>query len=129
MRVKSKNGLVVVIGCLLTLPVALGLIFSGKYQVGFSFLLVFFLGGVILGVVEGLAKPSVNEALICPHCQTKGKVSTSSIIKKTGISGGKATGAIMTGGVSLLVTGLSRNERATQAHCSNCGSTWTWLSS
>ena len=41
-----------------------------------------------------------------------------------GISGAKATGAVLTLGWSLLATGLSRKEQATQAHCSNCGSTW-----
>ena len=36
---------------------------------------------------------------------------------RRGISGAKATGAVLTGGVSVLATGLSRNERTTQAHC------------
>ncbi len=43
---------------------------------------------------------------------------------KKGISGGKATGAILTGGVSLLATGLSRKEAATAATCGNCKSGW-----
>jgi hypothetical protein len=43
---------------------------------------------------------------------------------KKGISGGKAAGAILTGGLSLLATGLSRKESMTQAHCDACGSTW-----
>ena len=41
---------------------------------------------------------------------------------KKGISGAKATGAILTAGVSLLATGLSRKEGQTQAHCENCNS-------
>jgi hypothetical protein len=123
---KVHLGCLVAIAWLLTLPVALGLIFSGNYEVGFSFLLLFFLGAVISGIVAGLAKPRVNEALICPHCQTKGKVSTISVMEKTGISGGKATAAVLTGGLSVLATGLSRKEKATQAHCSNCGSTWVY---
>jgi hypothetical protein len=48
------------------------------------------------------------------------------VSRKAGISGGKATGAILTGGLSLLATGLSRKERLTEAHCDNCGSTWTF---
>lgn len=63
-------------------------------------------------------------AFICPHCQEKGKVLTKSIKKKVGISGAKATGAILTGGVSLLATGLSRKDAVTEAHCVNCNSTW-----
>lgn len=46
------------------------------------------------------------------------------VTRKKGVSGAKATGALMTGGVSLLATGLSRKEGLTQAHCEKCGSTW-----
>jgi len=66
----------------------------------------------------------VNPQLVCPHCQTRGRVHAKTVKVKKGISGGKATGAIITGGLSLLATGLSRKEMATQAHCDACGSTW-----
>jgi len=69
-----------------------------------------------------LDKP--NPELICPHCQTKGHVSTKQVKLKKGISGGKVMGGLLTGGFSLLATGLSRKEATTQAHCSNCNSTW-----
>ena len=63
--------------------------------------------------------------LVCPHCHVKGKVSTSSVKKSKGISGGKAAGALLTGGLSMFVTGgLSREERLTQAKCGACGSKW-----
>ena len=45
-------------------------------------------------------------------------------MRKMGISGAKATGALLTGGLSLLFTGLSREEEFTQAHCLTCNSTW-----
>lgn len=67
-----------------------------------------------------------NAAMVCPHCATKGFVRTKRITAKKGISGGKATGAILTGGVSLLATGLSRKEAQTQARCDNCSSTWAF---
>ena len=67
-----------------------------------------------------------NAALICPHCTEKGNVRTKGIKAKKGVSGAKATGAILTGGVSLLATGLSRKENLTQAHCENCNSTWVF---
>lgn len=70
------------------------------------------------------ARQSASMAMICPHCQTKGSVRTKSITQKKGVSGGKATAAIMTGGASMLATGLSRKEPATEAHCSHCGATW-----
>ncbi len=68
----------------------------------------------------------VNPEIICPHCQWKGTVRTKPIKKKAGISGGKATAAILTSGVSMLATGLSRKEALTQAHCDNCQSTWSF---
>jgi hypothetical protein len=67
---------------------------------------------------------TLNSELICPHCQAKGMVHTKHVEIKKGISGAKATGAILTAGVSLLATGLSRKEGQTQAHCENCSSTW-----
>jgi hypothetical protein len=66
----------------------------------------------------------LREAMICPHCQARASVRAKIVTRKKGISGGKATGALLTGGVSLLATGLSRKEDETQAHCMNCGSTW-----
>jgi len=67
---------------------------------------------------------NVNSKLICPHCQTRGMVHTKEVKKKVGISGGKATGALLTAGLSLFVTGLSRKERLTEAYCGDCKSTW-----
>jgi hypothetical protein len=66
----------------------------------------------------------VNPALVCPHCQVKGHIRTKAVDRKKGVSGGKATAALLTAGVSLMATGLSRKERATHAQCDNCGSEW-----
>ena len=66
----------------------------------------------------------LNPLLECPHCHSTGHVRTKRITKKLGISGAKATGALLTGGASLLATGLSRKDRITQAHCDTCSSTW-----
>lgn len=68
----------------------------------------------------------VNPHMICPHCGEKGTTRTKKVDHKTGISGGKATAAVLTGGWSLLATGLSRKEAITQAHCSNCDNTWVF---
>ena len=65
-----------------------------------------------------------DSGMICPHCQTRGAVSTKVVKRKKGISGAKATGAVLTLGWSLLATGLSRKEEETEAHCSACGATW-----
>lgn len=62
--------------------------------------------------------------IICPHCQVTGRVTTQDTTSKRGISGGKATGAFLTGGWSLLVTGLSRAQSVRAAQCANCGMKW-----
>ncbi|NLG65985.1 MAG: hypothetical protein GX537_10310 [Actinobacteria bacterium] len=67
---------------------------------------------------------AVNVTLICPHCQQKGLVRTKPTTQKKGVSGTKATAAVLTGGLSMVATGLSRKEHLTQAHCDKCGSTW-----
>jgi DNA-directed RNA polymerase subunit RPC12/RpoP len=76
-----------------------------------------------------LSSPKVDKLrrdaqIICPHCQTKGGVSTKQTMRKAGVSGGKATAAVLTAGFSILATGLSRKEQLTEARCSNCGSVW-----
>jgi hypothetical protein len=65
-----------------------------------------------------------NPSLICPHCQIKGHVRTRMKNQKMGISGGKATAALITAGLSLFVAGLSRKEKVTQAFCGKCSSEW-----
>jgi hypothetical protein len=65
-----------------------------------------------------------NTAMTCPHCDAVGKIRTKNVKQKKGVSGGKATAAVLTGGLSLLAVGLSRKEGATQAHCDNCNNTW-----
>jgi hypothetical protein len=68
--------------------------------------------------------PSGSAALVCPHCQSRGTVTKKDVKVKRGISGGKATGAILTGGLSLFATGLSRKDSAIEMHCSTCNMTW-----
>ena len=68
----------------------------------------------------------LNQKMVCPHCQEKGCVRTKPTTQKKGVSGAKLTGAVLTGGFSLLVCGLSRKETNTQAHCENCNSTWVF---
>lgn len=80
----------------------------------------------VMLAISASSNGSVNPSLICPHCASKGKVRTKKIEQKQGISGGKATAAILTGGISMLGTGLSRKVTVTQAHCDKCGMTWTF---
>lgn len=64
--------------------------------------------------------------LVCPHCQASGNVRTERTKAKRGVSGGKATAAILTAGVTMLATGLSRKEDVTKATCGRCKSVWTF---
>lgn len=62
----------------------------------------------------------------CRFCGTKGNITVTSGQVKTGISGGKATAGILTGGASLLAVGLSRKVSQTQATCNTCKSSWVY---
>lgn len=64
------------------------------------------------------------EKIRCPHCGEVGHVTGSSQVRAKGISGGKAAGAVATGGLSVFALGLSKNERVRQLECSNCNSRW-----
>ena len=66
----------------------------------------------------------LNPAMVCPHCQQRGRVHTKQVDRKRGISGTKATAAVLTGGASILATGLSQKDKATEAYCGNCKNTW-----
>jgi DNA-directed RNA polymerase subunit RPC12/RpoP len=97
------------------------------------------------GVVFGLAaavwfwffvmhrKPSPEEAererqaqaqIRCPHCGQTGCVTKQLVERKQGISGGKATGALLTVGFSLALTGLSRKQQMSHMKCANCHMEW-----
>jgi hypothetical protein len=65
-----------------------------------------------------------NPHMLCPHCASRGYIRTKHVVLKRGVSGGKATAALMTGGLSMLAVGLSRKEAQTQAWCGNCKNSW-----
>ncbi len=73
---------------------------------------------------EDRAHGPLKSVLVCPHCQTMGEVRIKETEVKRGISGGKATAAVLTAGWSLLATGLARKEQLTEAYCGHCDSTW-----
>ena len=81
--------------------------------------------GEASAAVAKAAEPK-STAMVCPHCHTKGTVRTKPVTQKKGVSGGKATAAVLTGGLSVLATGLSRKEHLTEAHCTRCGNTWRY---
>ncbi len=77
-----------------------------------------------LHLLDIFAGYTLSKEVICPHCQKHGCVMTKPSKIKKGISGGKATGALLNLGASILFTGLSRKEQVTEAQCKNCNSVW-----
>jgi hypothetical protein len=60
----------------------------------------------------------------CPHCQGIGTVIVEKVKKKKGVSPGKVAGALFTGGISLVGTGLAKKEVVNQLTCTACGISW-----
>ena len=92
--------------------------------IGFDVLVLLF----VIAIYGAIHRPPVPHSpeMICPHCQKRGDVRTKAVSVKKGIDGTKAAAALLTGGLSLGLSGLSRRENLTEAHCDNCGSTWTF---
>lgn len=69
---------------------------------------------------------TINPHIVCPYCNYRNCVRTTRLTQKVGISGGKAAGVLLTGGLSLFLTGLSRKVCVTRATCDVCKSVWSW---
>lgn len=69
-------------------------------------------------------KKAQDGQIRCIYCQQSGSVTTVHRRVKRGVSGGKATGALVTGGLSIFATGLSRKQDVIEARCGNCGMSW-----
>ena len=67
---------------------------------------------------------AVNSKMLCQQCGEKGFIHTKITTRKVGVSGGKATAALLTAGLSLFAFGLSRKQNSTEAYCGNCNSNW-----
>jgi hypothetical protein len=53
----------------------------------------------------------INPVMICPHCQTKGKVRTTRREKQSELS-------------SIVISLKKHSVTVTQVHCDNCNNTW-----
>ena len=60
----------------------------------------------------------------CPYCHSSGTVVVQQVKKKKSVSTGKATAALLTGGISLIGTGLAKKAMVSQLTCAACGMTW-----
>lgn len=60
----------------------------------------------------------------CPYCHSSGTVVVQQVKKKKGVSTGKATAALLTGGISLIGTGLAKKAIVSQLTCASCNMTW-----
>lgn len=70
------------------------------------------------------AQRQAQQKIVCPHCNTTGSVTVRRLQQKQGVSGGKATSALLTGGVSLVAVGLSKKGWVNQLTCSSCSMVW-----
>jgi hypothetical protein len=66
----------------------------------------------------------LNSKLTCPYCKVQGLVGTRQVKVKRSSSGARSTGSFVTGGLSVLTTGLSKRVVVTEAACGKCNSTW-----
>ncbi len=80
--------------------------------------------GVKSGPPKGIQPKPANPHMVCKFCNSRGTVKVRDVRRKQGISGGKATGALFTAGISMLATGLSRKQRMKRLTCSKCGMEW-----
>jgi hypothetical protein len=66
----------------------------------------------------------LNPKLQCKYCNGTESVRYKRFTRKAGFSAGKATAAVLTGGYSLLATGLSKQEGVGKFYCENCKMSW-----
>lgn len=78
------------------------------------------------GFFARLAERVIKQEMISPHWGQKSCVRAGLAKRTVGISGGKVTTALLTGGLSILGTGLSQKEWVTKAECDNCGCSWVF---
>lgn len=81
---------------------------------------------MLIGAAQAWAEMfgAPNSKVDCPHCGAQGQVRVTDVKRKQGISGGKTTAALMTGGASMVATGLSRKEPAKKLACRSCRMEW-----
>jgi hypothetical protein len=132
---KRSPAAIIAVGAIVLVAICLGLIATFRRGSGpFVISMIFVATAICLGIFIWVGKNKlksmppewgpINPAMICPHCQIKGQVRTTNVVRKKGVSGSKAMAAIFTGGFSLLFTGLSQEHNQTQAHCCDCNNTW-----
>ena len=63
-------------------------------------------------------------AIVCVHCQSAGHIQVKQAKVKDGVSGGKLTAALLTGGITMLATGLSQTKNRTTMFCGKCSMEW-----
>ena len=116
------EGTVGMVVCLTALGMLVGIPFPYAWFGSILLGVVFAVGSLVLRhtrIPELIAahndcvrkKIAADEQIVCQHCQTKGKVVTEMARVKVGISGGKATAAVLTGGWSLLGPDWRRRKR------------------
>lgn len=65
-----------------------------------------------------------DSQLVCPHCQTKGKIKTQRVKRAKRKTATRMLFGAATFGGSLAATGVSKKATVTACHCRNCGMQW-----
>lgn len=73
---------------------------------------------------QAMSRAEAQKLIICSYCHQAGGVTVRNIQQKQGVSGGKATSALLTGGASLLAVGLSKKGMVNELTCSRCQMKW-----
>lgn len=100
----------------------LGVIKGGLISI-VSFVLVM----IVAAIMDKSERPLQNSNsphMECPHCKTVEQINTRKVDLTKGISGGKAVAGLLTGGLSILAVGISRQETKTEARCGKCNNIW-----
>jgi len=136
---KEIKGFLLVCSVVFIIGVIIAAIFYIQYSIDtygyietFIVVIVGVIGLILIGLVfvaiffrdPNAAIQPQNPHMKCPHCQTVGLIATKKVDLKKGVSGGKAVAGILTGGLSLLAVGLSREETQTEARCGKCRNVW-----
>lgn len=66
------------------------------------------------------AQEAQMRLIICKSCGLRGNCTAKRVQRKNGIDGTKASAAVLTGGTSILFTGLSERHDSTQIKCRAC---------
>jgi len=80
--------------------------------------------GDVPEAVQAIAVPVQTGRANCQYCNGIGTVVVQQVKRKKGVSPGKIAGAVVTGGISLVGTGVAKKVWMNQLTCTACQMKW-----